>query len=121
MSWAFRQHDGELTRDGAFEGTGYSGTGAGRNNPAEESVQGVGPIPAGRYSIGPMYHHQHLGPMVMNLEPLPGTDTHGRSLFRIHGNNARNDASHGCIILGPTLRSLINTSVGLARVMNVTH
>jgi hypothetical protein len=46
----------------------------------------------------------------MHLDPLPGTSTFGRSLFRIHGNNAVNDASHGCVILGPFIRRAIADS-----------
>jgi len=114
--WIYRQSDGELMRDGAFEGNGYSGTGPGRNNHAMESVQGVGPIPCGQYTIGPAYDDVHqdgthgLGPCVMHLDPLPGTNTFHRSEFRIHGNNSANDASHGCIILGPAIRHLIDAS-----------
>jgi hypothetical protein len=105
--WTYRQSDGELLHDGQFEGTGYSGTGDGRNNPAAQKLEGVGPIPCGRYRIGGAYDHPRLGPCVMNLDAEFGTDTFGRSLFRIHGDNARHDASHGCIILGPAIRHAI--------------
>lgn len=108
--WTYRQTDGELLRDGAFEGTGYSGTGDGRNNPDAQTTPDVGPIPQGEYSIGAAYDHPQLGPCVMNLDPKLGTDTFGRSLFRIHGDNARHDASHGCVILGPAIRHLIRDS-----------
>lgn len=110
MAWGYSQHDGELTHDGAFEGTGYSGTGAGRNNGAMQNVANVGPIPVGRYAIGPHYDDPTLGPCVMHLDPELGTNTFGRSLFRIHGDNARHDASHGCLILGPLLRAAIANS-----------
>ncbi len=110
MSWEYDQSSGELRHDGAFEGTGYSGTGIGRNAPDAQRIPHTGPIPQGRYRIGKDYDHPHLGPCVMNLEPEPGTDTFGRSLFRIHGDNKRHDASQGCIILGPTLRRLIARS-----------
>ena len=88
--------------------TGYSGTGKGRNAPAMQAVAGVGPIPKGVWKIGPAYHHPVLGVLTMDLEPMPGTDTFGRSLFRIHGNDAENDASHGCIILPAWIRVAIN-------------
>lgn len=110
MSWEYDQSSGELRHDGAFEGTGYSGTGDGRNNGALQHVQMIGPIPVGRYKIGQARDSDRLGPCVMNLDPLPGTETFGRSLFRIHGDNARHDASHGCIILGPSIRRLIARS-----------
>lgn len=93
-----------LNAVGAHIGTGYSGTGEGRNNPAMENVQGVGPIPRGMYRIGAARHSDRLGPIVMNLDPMLGTNVFGRSLFRIHGNNAANDASHGCIILDHHIR-----------------
>lgn len=107
MTWTYSQKDGELLHDGVFEGTGYSGTGAGRNNSGMETKVALGPIPKGKYTIGPVRNSPRLGPNVMNLDPLPTTEVYGRSLFRIHGDNARHDASHGCIILGPTLRVLI--------------
>jgi hypothetical protein len=46
----------------------------------------------------------------MNLDPESGTEPFGRSLFRIHGDNASHDASHGCIILGPLVRRRIAES-----------
>lgn len=110
MTWTYEQATGELTRDGAFVGTGYSGTGMGRDNTAFEATEGVGPIPRGQYTIGPVRNSARLGPCVMNLEPSLMTDTFGRSLFRIHGDNRRNDASHGCIILGPLIRQAIADS-----------
>jgi hypothetical protein len=104
--WVYRSSDGELLHDGTFEGSGYSGTGAGRNNPSMEDEHGIGPIPRGRYRIGPERASERLGPVVMNLDPI-GHDAMGRTAFRIHGDDARHDASHGCVILGPVLRHLI--------------
>lgn len=106
--WTYRQSDGELLHDGAFEGTGYSGTGIGRNNPAMEAVANEGPIPAGSYSIGRAHDESVLGPCVFAL--TPHGDTHGRSEFYVHGDNARHDASEGCVILGPSIRHLIRDS-----------
>lgn len=103
-----------LNKDGDFVGTGYSGAGRtlqdGRNNPDMTSIQNKGPTPVGIYDIGLPYHHPVEGPCVMNLTPETGTNTFGRSAFHIHGDNARNDASHGCIILGPLLRAAIAKS-----------
>lgn len=108
--WQYSQHTGELTVAGVFEGTGYSGHGLGRNNPEAQELPNTGPIPQGRYQIGSAYEHPHLGPCVMNLDPINGTNTFGRSAFRIHGDNARHDASQGCVILGPSIRRLIAAS-----------
>lgn len=108
--WTYSQKTGDLLHDGKFRGTGYSGTSIGRNRPSAENIAGVGPIPQGIYKISSSYNDPHLGPCVMQLNPEPGTYTFGRSLFRIHGDNSRNDASHGCIILGPSIRREIAES-----------
>lgn len=93
----------------------YSGAGTtynqGRNNPYMCHVPNVGPIPPGTYSIGLPYDDDHLGPCVMHLEPYPETDTFNRSLFRMHGNNVANNASHGCIINGPSGRHVVASMV----------
>lgn len=112
MSWIYDQSNGDLWHDGLLAGVGYSGTGDGRNNPAMQNIPNVGPIPEGLYTIGEAYDDDEggLGPCVMHLDPLTGTETFGRSLFRIHGNNTQNDASHGCVIMGPSIRHLIAAS-----------
>lgn len=117
----FNSKTGLVTQNGELVEGGkgcYSGHGEGRNNPEMEEVHNVGPIPRGRYKIGPAYDDPHLGPCVMHLDPLPGTEVFGRSAFRIHGNNKENDASHGCVICPPVLRHIINASRD--RVMQVT-
>lgn len=109
MSWQYDQSSGELRLNGALMGKGYAGTGAGRDNPDMEDVAYVGPIPRGDYDIGPAYSHPSLGPVVMNLDPV-GHTARGRTHFRIHGDNTSNDASEGCIILGPSIRKKIAAS-----------
>jgi hypothetical protein len=109
--WTYRQKDGEFLHDGYFIGTGYSGTGEGRNNPDYESVRNIGPIPRGQYTIGACHDEiPGLGPCVFALIPTPSTNEFGRTDFYIHGDNMRHDASHGCIILGPTIRRQIEGS-----------
>lgn len=111
--WTYHIRSGTLLHDGEFVGSGYSGSGQSsefRNRADKVQVHGHGPIPPGNYFIGAARSHPKLGPVVMNLDAMPGTNTYGRSLFRIHGDNARHDASHGCIILGPLLRRLIADS-----------
>ncbi len=107
--WTYRQSDGELLHNGEFVGTGYSGRADGRNNPDMEAVPNEGPIPRGRYRIDGARFSEHLGPIVMNLDPV-AHDACGRSEFRIHGDSANHDASHGCVILGPSIRRLIADS-----------
>jgi hypothetical protein len=107
--WTYRQIDGELMHNDEFIGTGYSGRDEGRDNPDMEAVPNVGPIPRGRYSIGPSHTSDRTGPITMDLEPI-GHDACGRSDFRIHGDNTNHDASHGCIILGRPIRNEIAAS-----------
>jgi hypothetical protein len=113
MTWTYSQSTGELTHDGVRVGTGYSGAGrtaaSGRNNPGMQGIANRGPIPAGQYRIGHAYNHSENGPRSMNLAPV-GHNSLGRAGFMIHGNNVQNDASQGCVILGPDLRRLIDTS-----------
>lgn len=84
----------------------YSGHGAGLNNPALERVAGVGPIPRGKWKIVRWEdHHGDLGPQVAILAP-DGWDAHGRSFFRIHGDDEamNHSASDGCIIASRAIR-----------------
>jgi hypothetical protein len=106
MMLIYKQTTGETTLDGHFEGLGYSGAGEARNNPDMEAVPDEGPIPRGRYEIGPKRDSPTLGPIVFDLTPV-GHDAHGRTEFRIHGDNVNHDASHGCIILGRSIRERI--------------
>src|SRR5690348_9743651 len=98
--WTYTISSGMIAENGALRGTGYSGRGVGRDNAALAHLAGTGPLPPGKYRFGAPYAHPKLGPACMNLEPLPGTDTFGRSLFRIHGDNQAHDASHGCLVTG---------------------
>lgn len=91
-----------------YDETGYAGTGTGRNNPDQQDVPSVGPLPRGPYGTGEPYSRRRpggTGPNTIPLTPLPGNEcpktTRQCDAFRIHGNNARNDASQGCIILPP--------------------
>ncbi len=109
--WAWSQSAGRLYRDGKPVAVGYSGRNVpggqrGRNNPALEGVRAVGPIPKGRYSIASPRTSTRTGPYVMPLEPI-GHKALGRTAFQIHGDNARGDASSGCIILPRGVREQI--------------
>ena len=94
-----------------MSGVGYSGRGAGRNNPSLENIQNIGPIPRGRYRIGPQYTHQSKGPVTMTLTPV-GHAARGRTHFLIHGDsiNHPGDASEGCIVLSRPVRQVIAAS-----------
>lgn len=113
MPWTYQISTGKLWHDSTYEGSGYSGRRSGLNNPALTGVEGVGPIPAGDWTIhDPLNPPDHLGPLAMPLTPMDGTDARGRSAFFIHGDNSEADhtASHGCVILGRAFRQAIIAS-----------
>lgn len=110
MPWTYSQSTGRLTGPDGQTASGYSGTGAGRNAPDAQAIRNVGPIPRGAYTIGPPQDTATHGPHVMRLTPLPETETFGRDGFLIHGDNARHDASQGCIILDRVTRDVISGS-----------
>lgn len=110
--WKYSQSTGRLSLNGDFEGSGYSGHGAGLNDPYSEQVHNVGPIPRGMWKIERWdAHHADKGPVVGVLEPV-WHDAHGRSGFLIHGDNSAMDhsASHGCIIMSRTVREKMRDS-----------
>ena len=111
MTWQYNQRTGRLQRNGHDVSTGYSGMGIGRNNPVMENARDLGPIPRGRYRIGPQYRHPTKGPVTMALEPI-GHAAHGRTHFLIHGDSIRNpgNASEGCIVLDRAARQAIAAS-----------
>lgn len=100
MPWTYSQRTGELRHNGALVATGYSGTGAGLNNPAMQGVQDVGPLPQGTYAVTAPFHHPHAGAYALRLTPAAGTNTLRRSGFLIHGDSRAHpgQASNGCII-----------------------
>lgn len=112
MTWVYSQSTGELRRDGILIGVGYSGHGDGLNDPADQQVRNVGPIPQGMYTIGPAFTHPAAGPVTMRLTPGPKTETFGRDGFLIHGDSASQDhsASRGCIIMPRVVRAAVSAS-----------
>jgi hypothetical protein len=103
MRWFCVQNSGRLSDENGFVTEGYSGFGVGKNNPAFEEVPDVGPIPAGDYDVGEALDHPELGPVAVPLIARPGTDTHGREGFFVHGDSIQHpgEASHGCVIIEP--------------------
>jgi hypothetical protein len=91
---------------------GYSGSGFDKNQPADEGIVNLGPIPQGDWRIGEAQDDARLGPVVMALTPMKGTDALGRSGFYIHGDNAEHlgQSSHGCVILPRSIRALMAVS-----------
>jgi hypothetical protein len=106
-AWTYAQTTGDLQQDGKHISTGYSGANEGKNNPAMENVPNIGPIPRGDWTItGPPVDSKDHGPYVLELNPAPATDTHGRSSFLMHGDSKEHpgSASHGCVILPRAVR-----------------
>jgi hypothetical protein len=112
------QRTGELLRDGKLLAKGYAGLddgdgipepGEGKNDPGQQAVRGVGPIPVGQYRVTAPFNHPAAGPYVLRLVPLFGTRTFGRDGFLIHGDSRSRPgaASHGCIILARGDRELV--------------
>jgi hypothetical protein len=91
---------------------GYSGHPPHRDDPTAVALRDVGPIPPGRYRIGPAEEHPRLGPLVMALTPERGTETFGRDDLYIHGDSEERpgEASDGCIVLSRPARSVIAES-----------
>lgn len=129
--WTYRQAPGCLYCDGAFVSTGYSGAGAGKNNPAQQATRDVGPIPQGKYKIhlqpqctsdlgggtevcmfcGGQGAHKH-GPFVLRLDADPSNEMFERDGFLIHGDSIAHPgmASEGCIVVPRTARWQIAAS-----------
>lgn len=116
MTWTYSQSTGQLRQGEVLIGTGYAGYGEGVNNPADQAVPNIGPIPQGMYDIGPAFTHPTAGPMTMRLKPRPETNTFGRDGFLMHGDTASMDhtASHGCIIMNRTVRATVAVSTDRA-------
>ena len=109
--FTYQVSTGILTGNNGVIGTGYSGAaGVGKNNPAEEGVKDVGPIPEGKYTIqGPPFDTPAHGPFVMRLIPDPANDMKGRSGFLMHGDSLRmpGTASEGCVIMAFPIREAV--------------
>lgn len=112
--WKYDQSSGELSHNGTVVVRGYSGAGAGKNNPAMEHVRATGPIPRGMWKIRAPYNSNAVGPYVLPVWAVDANfdDVHARtkrSAFRIHGDSIQRPgtASKGCIIVPRTIRERI--------------
>lgn len=97
----YEQTTGKLfDREGHLLGVGYSGLNEGKNNPAMQDHPTLGPIPRGKWYLGPLVDSLKTGKYIMHLTPAPDTITFGRTDFEMHGDSLENpsQASHGCII-----------------------
>ena len=65
----------------------------GPKQPQKEDARDTGPIPRGDWDIGPKQNKPNTGPASLPLTPRPGTDTHKRDGFFVHGDNGRGNNS----------------------------
>jgi hypothetical protein len=112
--WTYIQKTGELYNGrGHCTGVGYAGNGDGKNNPAMQSIVGVGPLPCGWYTIDPeLFDHPHCGKDCLRLYPHKGNTMYGRDGFLIHGDSIHKPgtASDGCIIQCHNVRVFVAVS-----------
>jgi len=104
--WHYSQSTGDLFQNGIWVARGYSGHPTFRNRGMYQDKRALGPIPRGAWLIVDRYNSQRVGPYALVLKPMEGTETFGRSGFRIHGDSisAPGTASKGCIIMPRTAR-----------------
>src|SRR5271155_1281253 len=104
--WIYVQRTGNVYHRSApvlhqLVGSGYSGDDKYRNDPESQCFQDLGPIPRGKWLIGPIQDNMtasgHVLTNSLRLTPDDSTETCGRSGFLIHGDNAVGIASAGCI------------------------
>ena len=107
MGWSYSISMGILTLNGTPVATCYTGCGTGKDNPGCCSASmgslgkgNFGPLPTGKYTIGPAYEDPQRGRYTMRLQPDPANDMHGRIGFMIHADSIASpgSASEGCIV-----------------------
>lgn len=115
--WVYVLPTGTLyDSSGTVRGVGYSGGNCGKNpeginNPADEGIPDIGPIPEGQYTIGQVFTHPKAGPLCMRLYPAATNNERGRSGMMMHGDTAiAGHASEGCIIMPRATRVLVSES-----------
>lgn len=111
--FTYQVETGILRFNGAVIGKGYSGHGAGLNNPAMEMVHDIGPIPRGWYVAeliadgdGNPVNYKHKAAPVFRLIPQPETNMYGRAGLLMHGHESgevigkpeTENSSLGCVV-----------------------
>jgi hypothetical protein len=111
--WKYSQSAGDLfNSSGNLVDTGYAGKGNAKNDPDQQCVADMGPIPRGFYDIQPGITHPKLGPVALRLEPETGNNMCGQVGFFIYGDKVSDpgNASEGCIIMKRTTRETVDQS-----------
>ncbi len=96
----------------------YSGAPGATNDPLQQNVPNVGPIPRGDYDIGTGVDNPKTGLQSLPLMPTPSNNqfpsTRDPNSFLMHGDNGKNNqsASEGCIICSLNTRNAIDAAGG---------
>ena len=114
--WTYEQTTGRLLDlSGNVIGVGYAGRDfdsagnfvGGKNNPAKENIENVGPLPGGIYTADQLeLVHEVVGRFAIHLKPDPTTEAkiaaYGRQplSFFMHGDSIEHPgaSSDGCIV-----------------------
>jgi len=106
----FMVREGIVVINGIYYHGSYSGHGEGLDNPDDQDIRNVGPLPLGQYQIGEWHDDPTLGPNIAKLTPL-NIDT-DRSGFYWHGDNRflNHTGSDGCLVSPPDVRHKANQS-----------
>ena len=112
--YTYEQSTGKLyTSAGSLFGTGYSGNGEGKNNPAWQAIKDHGPLPCGVYqAIRLIERDPQVGWYAIHLAPNSATETAitllGRDWdsFYMHGDSVDHpgSASDGCLVFNRSTR-----------------
>jgi len=96
----------------------YSGAPNAVNDPSQQDVPFVGPIPIGDYLIGTGVGNRGTGPQSLPLTLAPNNtlfpSTRDPNSFLVHGDNSQGNqsASQGCVICSRGTRDTINAAGG---------
>jgi len=93
--------------------SGYAGRPRFRNDPAAQCRKNEGPLPQGRYRMRIVPNPRFAGPAIQLAPEAAGDWLCGRGDFWIHGDNDRNDASSGCIVLARSARQCVAALIDL--------
>jgi len=109
-TYVYKQATGQLKLDNQLIGTGYSGKGKARNNPAMQAVKD-GPIPIGDYLITGKQDDPTLGGQNIGLLPVAGGNFFnrfpGERFAILPETNPPNNPPSGCFVVVP--RQVLDT------------
>jgi RHS repeat-associated protein len=103
----------DTTKKQIADESGYSGSGAKKNDPDSQCDKNEGPSPRGDYTMGTAYD-SNKGKNTIPLDPDSTNSMCSRDGFLMHGDSIANPgtASEGCIIMSLTTRTAIADAGG---------